>query len=122
MVNCLTPEETEVERDLGIIWSPGRYSFKFSVRINLSPLKKKLRVFPDLTKEELLNNALVTISRRQYYSQVKALFDPTSFCLQPYYKERFCQTWEGECKQLEWDEPLPDRVGEKIFQFFISLY
>ena len=77
MLNCLTPEEAEIDIVLGIIWYPGRDSFKFSVRINLSPLKKKLRVGPDLIKEVLLTNLPVSISRRKHYSQVQALFDPT---------------------------------------------
>lgn len=40
LLNCLIPED-EIERVLGIIWSPGRDSFEFSVRINLSPPRKK---------------------------------------------------------------------------------
>ena len=41
LANCLTTEEAEVERVLGIVWNQRRDSFKFSVTINLLPLKKK---------------------------------------------------------------------------------
>ena len=65
LINCLTPEKAEVERVLGIIWNPKIYSFKLSVRIHLSLLKKKSRVGPDRTKEELMTNPLASITQRQ---------------------------------------------------------
>ena len=54
LTNCPTPEEEEVERVLGIGWNPRKGSFKFSVRISLSSLRKKPRLRPDLTIKELL--------------------------------------------------------------------
>ena len=65
LTNCLTPEKAEVERVLGIIWNQQKDSFKLSVRINLSPLKKKSTVGPDVTKEELMTNLLASITQRQ---------------------------------------------------------
>ena len=65
LINCLTPEKAEVDRVLGIIWNPKKDSFKLSGRINLSPLKKKSRIGPDLTKEELMTNLLASITQRQ---------------------------------------------------------
>ena len=64
LIKCLTPEKAEVERVLGIIWNPKKDSFKLSVRINLSPLKKKSRVGPDLKKKELKTNLLANITQR----------------------------------------------------------
>ena len=65
LINCLTPEKAEVERVLGIIWNQQKDSFKLSVRINLSLLKKKSRMGPDLTKEELMTNPLASITQRE---------------------------------------------------------
>ena len=65
LTNCLTREKAEVERVLGIIWNQQKDSFKLSVRINLSPLKKKSTVGPDVTKEELMTNLLASITQRQ---------------------------------------------------------
>ena len=50
--------------------------FRFVVRIILSTLKKKTRMGPDISKEELLANPPSVITRRQYYSQIQSLFDP----------------------------------------------
>lgn len=61
--NCLTPEEVGVEGVLEIIWNPRRDSFKISVRINLSPLKKS-QEGPDLSKAELLTKLVEHISMR----------------------------------------------------------
>ena len=52
------------------------------------------------------------------------LFDPTSF-LSPTLlqgKVLLHQTWEGECKELLWDSPLPRSVTENFIQSFVSLY
>ena len=75
----LTLEDAEIERVLGIVWQPERDVFKFSVKINLSPLQKKSRRGPDLSKDELLTSPPNSISRRQYSSQVQALFDLAGF-------------------------------------------
>ena len=37
----LTLEDAEIEQVLGVAWQPGRDVFKFSMKINLSPLLKK---------------------------------------------------------------------------------
>ena len=71
--------ETEAERMLGIIWIPSKDVFKFTVKINLSQLKNKSRVGPDLSREELREHPPKSISRRQYYSVIQSLFDPIGF-------------------------------------------
>ena len=66
----------EAERMLGVTWDPERDSFKFKVVINLSILRNKSCIGPNLTKEDLMTNPPLSITRRQYYSQVQSLFDP----------------------------------------------
>ena len=75
----LAEDEIQLERVLGIKWNPGKDVFKFVVLINLHLMKKKARSGPLLTKEELMTSPPSVIIRRQYYSQVQALFDPTGF-------------------------------------------
>ena len=41
---CLPLEDVGEERMLGVIWEPKEDVFRFKVRINLSPLKKKTRM------------------------------------------------------------------------------
>ena len=96
----------------------------FYVKINLSPLRKKSRTGPNLLKEELLTSLPNSISRRQYYSQVRALLDLTNF-LSPVLlqgKVILRKTLEPDSKDLDWDELLPRDITEGIIQFFISLF
>ena len=58
----MTLEDTSSERMLGINRDPAEDVFRFSVRINLTTLKKKTRAGPDLTKQELLKNPPNVIS------------------------------------------------------------
>ena len=60
----LTLEDAEIEQVLGVAWQPGRDVFKFSMKINLSPLRKKSWKGPDLSKEELLTSPPNSILRR----------------------------------------------------------
>ena len=119
----LTLEDADIELVLGIVWQPGRDVFKFSVKINLSPLRKKSRIGADLSKKELLTSPPNSISRRKY-SQVQALFDPNGFLSPVLVKGKVTlrTTWKGECKNLDWDESLLKEVMEEIIQFFISLF
>ena len=117
-------EETTSERMLGIIWDPQEDVFKFKVRVNLSPLKKKSRLGPDLTKSELIENPPKVITRREYYSQIQSLFDPVGF-LSPILlsaKLLLRRTWEGECQSLGWDDPLPGPLVAEIIAFFVELF
>ena len=49
-VEVVSHESSEGERMLGVIWEPVADIFKFTVKINLSPLKNKARTGPDLSK------------------------------------------------------------------------
>ena len=122
--NCMTADDQEVERMLGIQWRPKQDVFKFSVKINLSPLKKKSRTGPDISKVDLIQEPPTVITRRQYYSQVQGVFDPIGL-LSPLLlqaKILLRMTWEDECQDLGWDDPLPrDLVGE-ILKFFVDLH
>ena len=76
ITGCLTMEDAPVERMLGIEWDSGKDCFVFKVHINLTPMKNKSREGPDLTKNDLLHTPPSIITRRQYYSTAKALYDP----------------------------------------------
>ena len=87
-------------------------------------MKKKSWSGPELTKRDLVEKPPLQISRRQYYSQVQALFDPTGFLPPVLLQGKIIlrKTWEDECKALGWDNPLPDDVKRKIIAFFLDLY
>ena len=121
---CSSAEGQEVERMLGILWDPVSDVFKFMVRINLSPLKKKSRTGPDLARKELEQNPPEVITRRQYYSQIQSLFDPIGFLSPILLRAKILlrRTWEGECKDLQWDDPLPAGLRDEMVQFFVELF
>ena len=117
-------EGVETERMLGIIWDPKKDVFKFIVRINLSPLRNKSRVGPDLSKNDLLNSPPKSMSRRQYYSQVQSLFDPIGLLAPVLLRAKMLlrKTWEDECSLLKWDDPLPAALVVEMVHFFIELF
>ena len=112
------------ERMLGVLWEPQSDTFRFSVRINLSPLKNKTRVGPDLSREDLATRPPQIISRRQYYSQVQSLFDPIGLLSPVLLKAKLIlrKTWEGDCSKLRWDDPLPEVLVREIVDFFLELF
>ena len=123
-VNVVTQDHSDGERMLGIIWDAERDVFRFLVRINLSPLKNKSRVGPDLSKSDLMSNPPEVISRRQYYSQVQSFFDPIGLLAPVLLKAKLIlrKTWEGDCQKLKWDDPLPEVLVKEIIDYFIELF
>ena len=114
----------DLERMLGITWDPYKDVFRFTMRINLSPLKNKSRTGPDLTKEQLISDPPKSITRREYYSQVQSLFDPIGLLAPVLLKAKVLlrMTWEDSCDKLRWDDPLPGPLVKQIIEFFIELY
>jgi len=120
----LPTEDTEMERMLGVLWDSAADSFKFTVQINLSPIKKKSRQGPDISLEELLRNPPLVVTRRQYYSQVQSLFDPVGFLAPVLLTAKILlrKTWEEECQKFRWDDPLPSSLVDEIVAFFAQLF
>ena len=61
---------------LGVSWYACEDLFQFRVRINLSPLKRKVQTGSDLNKNDLMERPPRIITRHQYYSHVQSLYDP----------------------------------------------
>ena len=64
------------------------------------------------------------ITRRQYYSQVQALFDPTGFLAPVLLKGKLLmrKTWEAPNNELWWDDCLPPDLMKEMIDFFIELH
>ena len=118
----MAQEHSDGEGMLGIVWDAEKDVFKFLVRINLSPLKNKSRVGPDLSKSELMSNPPEVISRHQYYLQVQSFFDPIGHLAPVLLKAKLIlrKTWEGECQKSKWDDPLPEVLIKEIIDYFIE--
>ena len=94
------------------------------VRINLSTLKKKSRLGPDISRRELAENPPVVVTHRQYYSQVQSLLDPLGL-LSPLLlqaKILLRKTWENGNEKLGWDEALPSDLVQEMIRFFVELF
>ena len=117
-------EDIDCERMLGIKWDPSRDVFRFSVNINLSPLRNKSRTGPNLSREQLLQDPPKSITRREYYSQVQSLFDPMGLLAPVLLKAKILlrKTWEGNCSKLKWDDPLPSELVKLMVDFFVELH
>ena len=98
-VQVVAHDSTDGERMLGVLWEPVKDVFKFTVKVNLSPLKNKTRLGPDLSKSDLLSHPPKIITRRQYYSQIQSLFDPIGLLAPVLLTAKLLlrRTWEGKC-------------------------
>ena len=87
-------------------------------------MKKKSRVGPDISKQQLLEDPPGEITRRQYYSQVQSLFDPLGLLSPVLLKAKpiLRKTGEDGCEKLGWDEPLPSYLVKEMIEFFIDLF
>ena len=123
-VNVVSHDSSEGERMLGVMWEPVADIFKFTVKINLSPLKNKARTGPDLSKSDLLSCPPAIITRRQYYSQIQSLFDPIGLLAPVMLSAKLLlrKTWEGSCAALSWDDPLPKNLVDEIVAYFLELF
>ena len=94
------------------------------MKVNLSPLKNKTRLGPDLSKSDLLSHPPKVITRRQYYSQIQSLFDPIGLLAPVLLTAKLLlrRTWEGECAHLGWDDPLPDALVRDMIDYLIELF
>ena len=90
ITNKLMANELELEKVLGLKLNPWKDVFWFTVTINLNPLRKKERTGPPLTKQMLLDSPPDVLTRRQYYSQVQVLFDPTGFLTPVLLHGKYC--------------------------------
>ena len=92
-------EDMEEERMLGDLV---KYVFRFTVKVNHSPLKNKSRMGPDLSKQKLQINTPTVIKRRQYYSQIQYLFNPIRLLAPLLLRAKIMlqRAWEEECARL----------------------
>ena len=123
-MEVVSHQGSDGERMLGVMWIPDEDVFKFSVRINLSPLKNKSRIGPDLTKSQLLSDPPSSLTRRQYYSQIQSFFDPIGLLAPVLLKAKLLlrKSWEGDCSKLKWDDPLPEPLVKEMIDYFAELF
>ena len=109
---------------LGTHWNPVEDQFKFKVRLNFSPKRRKVRTGPDLSLDQLTACIPTILTKRIILSQVNGIYDPlgllTPFTMKA--KVMMQHMWMNETKRLGWDDPLPDGICLEWVQFFKELF
>ena len=66
----------------------------------------------------------MSITRREHYSQIQSLLYPIGLPTLVLLRAKILlrMTWEGECGELKWDDPLPVDLVKLMLEFFLELY
>ena len=118
---CATPDESKV---LGMYWEQSSDSFKFKIKLNFSEKHRKVKIGPDLTREQLKELDLSKLSKRSVLSQISGIYDPlgllTPFTLSA--KIMMQKLWKGNENELGWDDVLPKHIAVKWIEFFDDMF
>ena len=100
------------QKVLGVGWNSKTDSFHFSVRINFSPRRKKIRTGPDLNINQIPSEIPIALTERMVLSQVNGIYDPLGLATPFTAKVKIllrnlCGTNK---KNLDLDEPIPGEL------------
>ena len=109
---------------LGVAWNPKTDSFHFSVRINFSPKRKKIRTGPDLNINQIPSEIPIALTKRMVLSQVNGIYDPLGLATLFTAKAKILlrKLCGPNMKNLDWDEPIPDEFRKEWTDFFRQLF
>ena len=121
IVNSIT-RDSEVHKILGMKWDPKSDVFRFDVRLNFSPKRKRSRIAADLCLEDLSQE--IPLTKRMVLSQINRVYDPMGlvgpFTLNA--KILMRQLWNGDAKLLGWDDVIPAEHIKEWTSFFRDLF
>ena len=110
-----------IERVLGMSWLPHGDEFKYSVKLNFSKRKGKVRTEPDLNLDDIDLNIPVNLIKRMILSQLNGIFDPVGL-LTPFIikgKILMRQLWVAG---TDWDDPVLVEMRQKWVAFFKEMF
>lgn len=112
------------QKVLGMCWDAATDSFQFSVRLNLSPKRRKLRIGPDLSQEQIPREIPVILTKRMVLSQVNGIYDPMGLATPFTVKAKILmrKLWCGSNKALGWDDPMPEELRNEWIEFFREMF
>ena len=113
--------EDDKVKVLGLNWSPIEDTILYSAELNFSPRVKGCRTEPDIKEDNFHNKIPKVLSRRTVLEQFGKIFDPIGL-IGPHIlnaKILLRQTWE---ENLQWDDPLPEKLYNKWIQWFKSCF
>ena len=112
----------EIQQVLGMFFNAHRDVIFFPVRLNFSPLRRKIPTGPDLTEEDIPHGIPSIMTRRIVLSQsLRSPYDPVGFGSPVTLDSKVLlrETWQGG---LGWDDPLSTPLVQKWTAYFISLF
>ena len=109
---------------LGLVWNPKLDTFKFTVRLNFSPKRKKQRTGPDLAIEDIPSEIPVCLTKRMILSQINGIYDPMGLASPFTVKAKIFMRnlWSGESKKLGWDDCIAVTRRQEWISFFKELF
>ena len=112
-----TSEETE--RVLGMDWDPVEDQFRFKVKLNFSPRKRKVRTEPDLNIAQIPAGVPIALTKRMILSQVNGIYDRMGLAGPITVKATILTRtlWARE-PRLGWDDPIPDQLRHEWVEVF----
>ena len=69
-------DQTNNEKVLGVQWNPVGDYFYFTVKLNFSPRKRKVRTSPNLRVDQIPVGVPVALTKRMILSQINSIYDP----------------------------------------------
>ena len=111
------------ERVLGMDWDPVEDQFRFKVKLNFSPRKRKVRTGPDLNIAQIPAGVPIALTKRMILSQVNGIYDPMGLAGPVTVKAKILtkKLWARE-PRLGWDDPIPDQLRDEWVEFFRELF
>ena len=105
---------------LGLVWHPELDTFKFTVRLNFSPKRKKQRTGLNLAIEDIPSEIPVCLTKRMIVSQINGIYDPMGLASPFAVKAKIFMRnlWSGESKKLGWDDCVAVARGQEWISFF----
>ena len=105
-------------------WHPITDRFKFKVCLNLYPKRRKVKLGPFLTREQLRIVKLSALTKRSLLLQISGTYNPLGI-LVPFTmraKVMMQYLWKNETKSIGWDDPLPEQVAAEWILFFQDMF
>ena len=104
-ISCVSGEHKNTSV-LGSKWEKRTDSFIFTVKLNFSEKKRKVRTGPDLKNAEIPYCLPSKMTKREILSQLSGLWDPQGFAAPIIIKGkiRMRRLW---LLKLDWDDPIP---------------
>jgi len=105
-------------------WDQNCDNFRFSVKLNSSPRRKKIHTGPNLSAHQIPSCLPLILSKQMISSQVNGIYDllglATPFTVKA--KEMMKQLWCGEAKELGWDDDIPTSMKHDWIRFFEEIF